>query len=294
MDNDEIVFSKETPTKQLSINNNDHDIFNSIKVEKPTEQTEEYIGLNFSDDEDNNPVNLPLPESPKLSEFEFRGTTENRGNSFYQEPEPEPENDDTLDKAFMINFINKFYKEENLNREVYMSDSFIKIKNEYDRIKIQRSSENGCEFLKSGLAFVFHGMEFVDKKITKTNTLDGYGSYMKRSLSNNASVDELLTEIYKKYYNAIPESPELKLIFIIMTNTFMFIAAKRISVPVSPEPEPQGMRRPKQSTEELLASLEEPGTPGTNNDDGSDSIGGIKIINPIPEEKKKRRRRKVV
>jgi hypothetical protein len=271
-------FLKDTQTKVIRLDDDLDDTLGDVNVSRINEN-DEHIGLDLSDNEDDErdnvernsylPDNVPLPESRASSVKSFS-------------PEEEVNKDkEILDKSFMVNYINKFYKEESLEHKMTMDNSYTSIKNEFNRVKVQRESEEGCEFLKNGLMLCFHGMELIDSKVVKSNNLTGYSSYMKMALSNNASVDELLTEIFKKYYDNMPSSPEFKLGMIIAFNTFVFISAKKMTASI-PKPEqnpeePPKMKKPEKSANDILKEL----------DDLSDvSLGEIQVKKQTRRKKK--------
>lgn len=110
-----------------------------------------------------------------------------------------------------------------------MNCSLDEIKNEYTRVKNEIQSERSVSFLKRMLLLGVQGIEMVNNKFDPLGVdLDGWSEAMGYSLENQ-DYDEVMAELYEKYKGAGQMSPEMRLIFMIISSATMFTITKKIS-----------------------------------------------------------------
>jgi hypothetical protein len=90
-------------------------------------------------------------------------------------------------------------------------------------------SERSVSFLKRMLLLGVQGIEMLNTRFDPVGVdLDGWSEAMGYSLENQ-DYDEVIAELYEKYKGAGQMSPEMKLIFMIMSSATMFTITKKIS-----------------------------------------------------------------
>jgi hypothetical protein len=110
-----------------------------------------------------------------------------------------------------------------------MNNSLEEIKNEYERVKNEMQSDRSVAFLKRMLLLGIQGVEMLNTKFDPLGVdLDGWSEAMGYSLENQ-EYDEVMAELYEKYKGAGQMSPEVKLIFMIISSATMFTVTKKIT-----------------------------------------------------------------
>lgn len=110
-----------------------------------------------------------------------------------------------------------------------MNCSLDEIKNEYTRVKNEIQSERTVAFLKRMMLLGVQGIEMVNNRFDPLGVdLDGWSEAMGYSLENQ-DYDEVMAELYEKYKGAGQMSPEMRLIFMIISSATMFTITKKIS-----------------------------------------------------------------
>jgi hypothetical protein len=110
-----------------------------------------------------------------------------------------------------------------------MNNSLEEIKNEYERVKNEMQSERSVAFCKRMLLLGVQGIEMLNTKFDPLGVdLDGWSEAMGYSLENQ-EYDEVMAELYEKYKGAGQMSPEVKLIFMIISSATMFTVTKKLT-----------------------------------------------------------------
>lgn len=110
-----------------------------------------------------------------------------------------------------------------------MSCSLDEIKNEYERVRNEMQTERSVAFFKRMLLLGVQGIEMLNTKFDPMGVdLDGWSEAMGYSMEN-AEYDEVLAELYEKYKGRGTMSPEVKLIFMIISSATMFTITKKIT-----------------------------------------------------------------
>jgi hypothetical protein len=110
-----------------------------------------------------------------------------------------------------------------------MNCSLDEIKNECERVRNEMQTERSVAFFKRMLLLGVQGIEMMNTKFDPLGVdLDGWSEAMGYSMEN-AEYDEVLAELYKKYKGRGTMSPEVKLIFMIISSATMFTITKKIT-----------------------------------------------------------------
>lgn len=110
-----------------------------------------------------------------------------------------------------------------------MNSSLNDIKNEYERIRNEIQSERSCAFFKRMLLLGVQGMEMLNTKFDPMGVdLDGWSEAMGYSMENQ-EYDEVMAELVEKYKGRGQMSPEVKLVFMIISSATMFTITKKIT-----------------------------------------------------------------
>jgi len=110
-----------------------------------------------------------------------------------------------------------------------MNNSLDEIKNEYERVRTEMQNERSVAFFKRMLLLGVQGIEMLNTKFDPLGVdLEGWSESMGYSLENQ-EYDEVLAELYEKYKSKATMSPEVKLIFMIISSATMFTITKKIT-----------------------------------------------------------------
>ena len=110
-----------------------------------------------------------------------------------------------------------------------MNNSLDEIRNEYERISNDMKTERSVAFFKRMLLLGVQGVEMLNTKFDPMGVdLDGWSEAMGYSLENQ-EYDEVMAELFEKYKGSGQMSPEVKLIFMIISSATMFTISKKIS-----------------------------------------------------------------
>jgi hypothetical protein len=112
-----------------------------------------------------------------------------------------------------------------------MNDTCDDIRNEYERVLNEMKTDRTVGFYKRMLLLGVQGIEMVNNKfdpIGLGDDLDGWSEAMGYSLENQ-EYDEVIAELYEKYKGSGNMSPEVKLIFMIISSATMFTISKKIT-----------------------------------------------------------------
>lgn len=126
-----------------------------------------------------------------------------------------------------FNKINVKGKWSSLNLD--MNCSLDDIRNEYERVRNEIQTERSVSFFKRMLLLGVQGIEMMNNKFDPLGVdLDGWSEAMGYSMENQ-EYDEVMTELYEKYKSRGQMSPEVKLIFMIISSATMFTITKKIT-----------------------------------------------------------------
>lgn len=110
-----------------------------------------------------------------------------------------------------------------------MNNTLDEIRNEYERISNAIQNKRSVAFFKRMLLLGVQGMEMVNTKFDPFGVdLDGWSESMGYSVENQ-EYDEVLSELFEKYKGKSNMSPEVRLLFYVISSAAMFTISKKIS-----------------------------------------------------------------
>ena len=110
-----------------------------------------------------------------------------------------------------------------------MDCSLEEIKNEFDRVTNAIKVDRSVRFMKKMLLLGVQGVEMLNNKFDPVGVdLDGWSEAMGYSMENE-EYDEVMAELCEKYKGRGQMSPELRLVFMIVSSATMFTISKKIS-----------------------------------------------------------------
>lgn len=110
-----------------------------------------------------------------------------------------------------------------------MTNSLDEIRNEYERVRSEIQNERSVAFFKRMLLLGVQGVEMMNNKFDPLGVdLDGWSEAMGYSMENQ-EYDEVMAELCEKYKGRGQMSPELKLMFMIISSATMFTISKKIT-----------------------------------------------------------------
>lgn len=146
------------------------------------------------------------------------------GASENDNPQIRREKSDYLYKLEKLNATGKFS-----SYRFDMNTPLSEIRNEYDRIKNSLENERSVKFLQRMMLLMIQGVEMLNTKFDPLGIdLDGWGESMAYSLETQ-EYDEVLSELYEKYKSVGNMSPEVKLLFMIISSASMFAITKKLT-----------------------------------------------------------------
>ena len=191
----------------------------------------------------NKPVN-DISEKISKSEHDFKKSETSSSNSSSSSL------DDIRDKRRKERYITKENKNDMIRQEksellfkfnklnikgqwsslrLDMNSSLDEIKNEYERVRNEIQTERSVAFFKRMLLLGVQGIEMMNTRFDPLGVdLDGWSEAMGYSMENQ-EYDEVMAELYEKYKGKGQMSPEMKLIFMIISSATMFTISKKIT-----------------------------------------------------------------
>ena len=110
-----------------------------------------------------------------------------------------------------------------------MNCSLEEIKNEFDRVNNAIKVDRSVRFYKKMLLLGVQGVEMLNNKFDPLGIdLDGWSEAMTYNMDNQ-DYDEVMAELYEKYKSVGNMSPEMKLIFMIISSAAFFTISKKIT-----------------------------------------------------------------
>ena len=130
---------------------------------------------------------------------------------------------------FLFKFNKMNVKERWSSLRLDMNCSLDEIKNEYERVRNEIQTERSVAFFKRMLLLGVQGVEMMNNRFDPLGVdLDGWSEAMGYSMENQ-EYDEVMAELYEKYKGRGQMSPEMKLIFMIISSATMFTISKKIT-----------------------------------------------------------------
>jgi hypothetical protein len=110
-----------------------------------------------------------------------------------------------------------------------MNNSLEEIQNEYDRVVNAIKVDRNVKYLKRMLLLGVQGVEMLNTRFDPFGIdLDGWSESMSYNMDLQ-DYDEVMAELYEKYKSVGNMSPEMKLIFMIVSSAAFFTISKKIT-----------------------------------------------------------------
>jgi hypothetical protein len=180
-------------------------------------------------------ISVKKNSEPKPRSSNTSLSIESRGNQRNKSKEKEVLRENQInsvrrEKAEYLYKLDKLYaRNKARSLKMDMDNSLNEIRNEYERISNEMKTERSVAFFKRMLLLGVQGIEMLNGKFDPLGVdLEGWSEAMGYSLENQ-EYDEVMAELYEKYKGAGQMSPEVKLIFMIISSATMFTISKKIT-----------------------------------------------------------------
>ena len=220
----ELMANKKKLTKKAS-----HDSISNIILKKASEQEQStHLSQKIKP-----PVPLPVDNSTSTSSSSSSSSTTSTSERKQKERKVLKENksdDIRKEKSELLYKLNKLnVKGKWSSLKLCMESTLDEIRNEYERVRNEIQTERSVAFFKRMLLLGVQGVEMLNTKFDPMGVdLEGWSESMGYSMENQ-EYDEVMAELYEKYKGRGQMSPEVKLIFMIISSGVMFSISKRIT-----------------------------------------------------------------
>jgi len=201
---------------------------NKKKINKPAEQMSIISDKEFSDKK--NPISK---SSKRGSSSSISVSTEDTKYKRNKQKLVDRENTNDQIRKDKSEYLYKFNKLNIKGKwsslRLDMTNTLDEIRNEYERVRNEIQTERSVGFFKRMLLLGVQGIEMMNTKFDPLGVdLDGWSEAMGYSMENQ-EYDEVMAELYEKYKGSGQMSPEVKLIFMIISSATMFTISKKIT-----------------------------------------------------------------
>lgn len=220
----ELMANKKKLTKKAS-----HDSISNIILKKASEQEQStHLSQKIKP-----PVPLPVDNSTSTSSSSSSSSTTSTSERKQKERKVLKENksdDIRKEKSELLYKLNKInVKGKWSSLKLCMESSLDEIRNEYERVRNEIQTERSVAFFKRMLLLGVQGVEMLNTKFDPMGVdLEGWSESMGYSMENQ-EYDEVMAELYEKYKGKGQMSPEMRLIFMIISSATMFTISKKIT-----------------------------------------------------------------
>ena len=202
---------------------------NKKKINKPAEQMSIISDKEFSDKK--NPISKSSKRGSSSSSISVSTEDTKYKRNKQKLVDRENTNDqirkDKSEYLYKFNKLNIKGKWSSLRLD--MTNTLDEIRNEYERVRNEIQTERSVGFFKRMLLLGVQGIEMMNTKFDPLGVdLDGWSEAMGYSMENQ-EYDEVMAELYEKYKGSGQMSPEVKLIFMIISSATMFTISKKIT-----------------------------------------------------------------
>ncbi len=107
-----------------------------------------------------------------------------------------------------------------LDRAVSMHTSLEELRMELDLVKREANIDNSIEFSKAAIVMCCSGIEYLNKAYDPLDLyLDGWSASVEVSIDD---YEDILEDLYDKYYNSVNAAPEIKLILGLVMSAVLY------------------------------------------------------------------------
>jgi hypothetical protein len=151
----------------------------------------------------------------------FSADSDNQSVSSYAGSDLTPEEEEKKKKVLLYK-LKRLQKRGHDVRHFTMDSSLEEIQGEVDMIKKEANMEQGVKAAKRGLMFLTSAMEWANNKYDPFDiALDGWSGEVQEEMENG-EYDEVLEELYEKYYEKVNVAPEVKLMGMLAGSALQF------------------------------------------------------------------------
>ena len=245
--------SKKAKSNKVEINSDDIDvsqmelIANKKKLnKKPTDIDIELVKSKVESDSSSDKVKSDSSKSRKRSSYHRSKNNTSSSSSKSTKVDSDEarrkriskENGNEYIRKEKSEYLYKFnkihMKEKWSSLKLDMNCSLEEIKNEFDRVTNAIKVDRSVKFFKKMLLLGVQGVEMLNTKFDPIGVdLEGWSEAMSYNMDNQ-DYDEVMAELYEKYKSTGNMSPELKLIFMIISSAAFFTISKKLTKIDSP------------------------------------------------------------
>ena len=174
-----------------------------------------------------------ITESSKTKSKTKSDYTESIENEEDKKKKIKKENENEFIRKEKSEYLCKFNRLKNKEKwtslSFDMNSSLEEIKNEFDRVTNAIKVDRNVQFYKKMLLLGVQGVEMMNSKFDPLGVdLDGWSEAMTYNMDNQ-EYDDVMAELYEKYKHVGEMSPELKLIFMIISSGVFFSISKKLT-----------------------------------------------------------------
>ena len=218
---DGIIMNYKPSSNNFNLNQNDSFSDEDLGVGMLGNVNNDLGSLSDSDSESGNLGNRQNFESvngPKATnenddaQSVFSAASENNSVSSYAGSDLMPEEEEKKKKMLLFKLKRLQKRGYNISKAYNINDSLEDIQSEVDSIKREANLEQGTKVAKNALISICSLLEYANNRFDPMDVvLDGWSEEINEDVENG-EYDEVMEELYDKYYDKISMAPEMKLL----------------------------------------------------------------------------------
>jgi len=152
----------------------------------------------------------------------FSAAESEKSVSSYAGSDLTPEEEEKKKKTLLFKLKRLQKRGYHLSRAYNIDSPLEEIQAEVDTIKREANLEQGTKAAKRGLLFMTSALEWANNKYDPFDVmLDGWSGEVQEDVENG-EYDEVMEELYDKYYDKVSMSPEMKLMMMVGGSALQF------------------------------------------------------------------------
>ena len=169
----------------------------------------------------------PVPQRTQIDNSDAKSTFSAKSDdaksvSSYAGSDLTPEEEEKKKKTLLFKLKRLQNRGYHLSRAYNIDSPLEDIQAEVDSIKREANLEQGTKAAKRGLLFLTSAIEWANNKYDPFDVaLDGWSAEVQDDVENG-EYDEVMEELYDKYYDKVSMSPEMKLMMMIGGSALQF------------------------------------------------------------------------
>jgi hypothetical protein len=155
-------------------------------------------------------------------DLDSNGSVDEQSVSSYAGSDLSPEEENNKKRLLLFKLKRMAKKGYRISRAYNMNDSLEDIQAEVESIKREANLDQGTKVAKNALISICSLLEYGNNKFDPFDiVLDGWSEEINEDVENG-EYDEVMEEIYYKYYDKITMAPEVKLMMMVGGSAFKF------------------------------------------------------------------------